>query len=157
MFGTYFKSSLKALPALVLSPILAFVLFAFAVDGYLSEEGYIIADNILWFKEYGGEGLSWMIAAMIIAIIVNFMLLMIIPAAIGGIDSGAKQKQFYLGFFINLAIMLLIPIFAHTYYAFNGLTLGILIGLCVLYFLIPFLVGARLVAPAYVRAFWFSH
>ena len=157
MFGTYFSSSLKALPVLILLPAISFILYALGVDTYLSDEGLIIINNVAWYKGSGGEGIFWMGAITIVAILVNFVFLMIIPAALGGLDPGKKLGQFYVGFFFNLAIMLLIPIILHIIYVFNGLTLGILIGLCLMSFLVPFIIGSRFVAPAYVRAFWFSY
>ena len=159
MFGTFFKASLKALPVLILFPILAFVIFSFGVDEYLTNEGivYVIGDPA-WNKYDGnGEGLSWMIRSMVIAIVTNFVFLMIIPALFGGINAPGKQRQFYFGFFVNLILMLLIPIFLHYQYAFNGPLLGIEVGLHALCFIVPFILGARLVAPAYVRAFWFAY
>ena len=152
MFFTFFKSSVKALPVLVLVPILMFTLFALVVDGFMSDQGLILAE-----PEWYSDGLTWIGTVMAISVLVNFILLMIIPAAIGGLNARSKQVQFYLGFFINLALMLLIPVIAHMIYMFNGLTLGILIALCSLGFLVTFIVGSRFVAPAYVRAFWFSH
>lgn len=160
MFGTFFKASLKALPVLVLLPIIAFTVFLFLIDGHFAATGAMLSMESAWLNVNfggGGAGLAWMRTVMLITMLVNFVLLMIIPSAIGGLDPGAKQKQFYLGFFLNLAIMLLIPIVAHTRFVFNGSLLGALIGLCALSSLVPFVVGSRLVAPAYIRPFWFSH
>jgi len=158
MFGTFFKASLKALPILILFPILALVIFAWGVDNYLASEGTVYVGNTSWDKYDGeGEGLLWMIRSMIIAIISNFIFLMIIPPLFGGIKASTKQKQFYVGFFVNLIFMLLIPIFLHSQYVFNGLLLGIEVVLHTLSFLFPFILGARFVAPAYRRGFWFAY
>jgi len=160
VFGTFFKSSLKALPVLILLPIIAFLIFLFVVDGHLSETGVMLPMEMAWLNVHlggGGAGIAWMRTITIVTILANFLLLMIIPAAIGGLDPSAKQKQFYMGFFVNLIIMLLIPIIAHTRFVFNGSLLGVMIGLCALSSLVPFVIGSRLVAPAYIRPFWFSH
>jgi len=158
MFGTFFKASLKALPVLLLFPVLTLIIFSFGVDEYLANEGVVyVLNDPSWNKYDGGEGFSWMIRSMVVAIVINFIFLMIIPALLGGINAASKHKQFYFGFFVNLILMLLIPILLHNYYIFNGKLLGIEVVLHALSFLIPFLVGARLVAPAYVRAFWFKY
>ena len=161
MFGIYFKSSLKALPVLVLLPIIAFVVFALVNDIMPERNGMFVIESFLqeWFSYDGGSGagLVWMRNVMIIAILVNFLLLMIIPAAAGGIDPVVKQRQFYFGFFVNIALMLLFPVLIFALYKLNGTGLGILLGLSLLSFTSSFIIGSRLVAPAYVRAFWFSH
>lgn len=159
MFGIYFKSSLRALPILVLLPIVAFVVFVLINDVMSVQRGiYLFETQIVeWYAEYNGEGRMWMMAIMIVSILVNFLLLMIIPAAAGGIDPAVKQRQFYLGFFLNIALMLIFPIVIFVLYILNGTALFILFGLALFCFLLPFIIGARLVAPAYVRAFWFKH
>jgi len=190
MFGTFFKSSLKTLPVLILFPILAFLIFSFFIyDGFAPKNIFQVS-NASWNKklnfegedgvdfyndDYGedyyedpdpdseyydegnNEGLSWMIRIMVIAIITNFVFLMIFPALFGGIKAATKQKQFYFGFFINLILMLLIPILLYYKYGFNGPLLIAEIGLHALSFLVPFILGAKFVAPAYVRAFWFAY
>jgi hypothetical protein len=155
MFAEYFKSSIKSLPFLLL-PVLAFIIFVFVVDARMVEQGSIIVEDGRWLRHEGGEGFFWMRTGMIIAILVNFLLLMVVPA-IGRrrLDSGVKQRQFYIGFFVNLALALIIPIFIHASFRFSGLTLVILLGLFLLKFLAPFVAGAMFTAPAYRRAFWF--
>jgi hypothetical protein len=158
VFGTFFKSSWRALPVLVLSPLVAFVVFLFVVDGAWGMDGRVWAVEMSWFSVDlggGGVGRAWMTAIVIVAAGINFVLLMIIPAAAYPLDAGAKKKQSYLGFFVNLSVMLIVPIVAHTRFAFNPLLFGSMIGLCALSFAIPFVAGSRLVAPAYKRAFWF--
>ena len=186
MFITFLKSSWKALPFLVLFPVLSYIVFALLVNDhfntgrlYVGNEAWLPAinsDEVDWgflgegldedlgWDLDGGlnerrndEGNTWMMYTMIAAIAVNFILLMILPAAIGGIDPRSKKALFYLGFFINLILMLLIPIFAYTKYLFDPLSLCIMIALYAVSFLLPFILGARRVAPAYVRAFWFYY
>ena len=148
MFGTFFKSSLKALPVLVLLPVLSFFIYELTAEYFM----FNIILNISWL---GGGVLVLMRISMIMAIVINFVFVMIIPSAMYGLDSGAKRKQFYLGFFLNILLMLVIPIFIHIRFGFESLALVILVGFSLLSFLIPFIIGAKLVTPAYKRVFWF--
>jgi hypothetical protein len=155
MFGTYFKSSIKALPWLILVPVVSYVLYVFIFDPYY------VQIYTIGVKESAGEswydaGPAFMLRSMIVAIIANFFFLMIIPPGIGGVDSESKKKEFYTGFFINIVLALVLPIISFIEFGLDGATFGFLIGLHVLYFLASFTAGALFVAPAYARAFWFT-
>jgi hypothetical protein len=155
MFGTYFKSSLKALPWLVLLPVVSYLLYTFIFDPYY------VQIYTIGVKEFAGEtwydaGSAFMLRSMIIAMAVNFFFLMIIPPGIGGINSELKKKEFYLGFFINIILVLTLPIVSFILFGLDGATFSFLIGFHALYFLASFIAGAMFVSPAYARAFWFS-
>lgn len=156
MFGTYFKASLKALPVLLLFPIAVYVLYIITIDPnyvqmYTIAEGTFGELRLTWYA----NGPNFMLTSMIIAIITNLFFLMIIPSAIGGADPRSKKVEFYVGFFVNIFCTLLLPIIYFFVFGLDGATFGILIGLHTGSFLLPFILGARFVSPAYVRAFWF--
>ncbi|GMO69847.1 MAG: hypothetical protein Ta2A_18240 [Treponemataceae bacterium] len=148
MFGTYFKASLKALPWLLILPILVWAVYEFFVWPYIEENG-------IFNEEFVVTGAKLIIASVVIGFIVNFVLVMIIPAAVGGTNSGAKKAQFYVGFFANLLLTLLLPFIYINVFWVDGITAGVLIALHAFTFLVPFILSALFVAPAYARAFWF--
>ncbi|MDR1159653.1 MAG: hypothetical protein LBK69_03405 [Syntrophomonadaceae bacterium] len=157
MFGTYFKSSLKALPWLVLLPVFVCALYIMVIDPQVIQI-YGWSENSThgeWVNGSDGVGIKYMNTGMAIAVAVNFLFLMVIPCAIGGTNSGTKRGQFYLGFFVNLALSLVIPFFWQSRFILDRLTFAILAGHCVVGFLLAFILGALFVAPAYARAFWF--
>lgn len=151
MFGVYFKSSIKALPVLVLLPLAVFVLYLLVIDPYYVQY-YTVSDSE-WIWSASGRGN--MIFSMIAAVVANLLFLMIIPSAIGGADSGKKRGQFYLGFFFNLFFTLLLPCVYFSLYMYDVGTFAILTGLHAVSFLAAFIAGSFLVAPAYSKAFWF--
>ncbi|MCL2138401.1 MAG: hypothetical protein FWH41_02595 [Treponema sp.] len=159
MFGTYFKSSIKSLPVIVLFPLLSFLVYLFFVDGYLLTERiiYITIKGFESGKSGWGLGCHWMLWNMVFAVVINFLHIMIIPSAIGGINAGTKQAQFYLGFFTNLVLLFIIPIIFYIKYKVDLSLFFIVIALDIIGFLLPFILGSRFVAAAYKKAFWFVH
>jgi hypothetical protein len=155
MFGTYFKSSIKALPWLILVPVISYILYVFIFDPYYVQI-YTIGVKESVGESWYDAGPAFMLRSMIIAIIANFFFLMIIPSGLGGVDSDAKKKEFYTGFFINLILALGLPIVSFIEFGLDGATFGFLIGFHALYFLASFTAGALFVAPAYAGAFWFT-
>ncbi|MDR3301551.1 MAG: hypothetical protein LBT01_03360 [Spirochaetaceae bacterium] len=168
MFGIFFKSSWKALPFIALLPLLVCVLYITVIDPYggilISGMGSEAVSDHQWeFQEsektfFGFNdhlGFQSIKRSMILAMVVNLILLMIIPCAFGGTVSGKKRAQFYLGFFINLAICLGFPIYFNTIFVLDASTLFMLIALHLAGFMLPFILGALFVAPAYKMAFWF--
>jgi hypothetical protein len=92
----------------------------------------------------------------IIAIIVNFVFLLVIPCALGGFDSGKKRFEFYLGFFMNLAGLITLPLVYYLFYELDTTTFVILIALHTISFPATYIIGSRFVSPAYKKAFWFA-
>jgi hypothetical protein len=92
----------------------------------------------------------------IIAIIINFLFVMIIPCALGGYNKNAKRGQFYLGFFINLAALVALPTVYLLIYKLDYTTYAILLGMHLLAFMGTFIPSSRFVSPAYKKAFWFA-
>jgi hypothetical protein len=148
MFGTYLKQSLWTLPFIVLFPVGSYVLSRFLFEKYLWSA--MVNDLFIdFYLDHGRLG-------FIVALVINPLLLLILPALFGGLDPRKKRAQFYTGFFVNLTLMFVIPIFLFFMFQLDGLTITLLIGLHALYFLVPFVLGALFVSPAYRRAFWFA-
>jgi hypothetical protein len=145
MFGTYFRYSLKALLLLVILPIIIFLGYIFVLYPYVIE-GYVIS----------GEDFEWIhvVISMVCSIVVNFIFLMIIPAATSP-DPVVKRVQFYLGFFVNLVAAVVLSIFYFIYLEMDEGFLAIALALHILGFVLPFIFGALCVAPGYVNDFWF--
>jgi hypothetical protein len=80
---------------------------------------------------------------------------MIIPALFGGTASSTKKVQFYFGFFVNLFIALGLTIAYKYIFTMDGAFFGLTLALHIMGFMLPFIIGALFVAPAYARAFWF--
>ncbi|MDR0553441.1 MAG: hypothetical protein LBG76_01390 [Treponema sp.] len=148
MFGTFLKQSVKTLPFVVLFPLVSYVLSRFLFEDYL----YGSAVNDLFIGFY----LNYGMIGFIIALVINPVLLLFLPALAGGLDPAKKRGQFYTGFFADITLMLLIPIILFFMFALDGLTITLLIGLHALCFPVPFVMGALFVSPAYRRAFWFT-
>jgi hypothetical protein len=158
MFGAFFKSSLKALPWLVLLPVFVCGFYIMVMEPQVIQVYGYSEDSTHgeWVNGSDGVGIKYMEIGMAIAAAVNFLFLMIIPCAIGGTNSGVKRGQFYLGFFVNLALSLVIPFFWQSRFILDRLTFVILVGHCAVGFLLAFILGALFVSPAYTRAFWFA-
>jgi hypothetical protein len=90
----------------------------------------------------------------VLAVIIGFLFLLIIPCA-SGFNAGVKKFQFYLGFFIHLALIVGMPVIYYLFYELDHTTLIILLGMHTLLYLGTFLPGARFVSPSYRKAFWF--
>jgi len=147
MFVTYFISSLKALAWLILLPVGFFILFLLVIDPYVIDE-LVFSD-----KDFTRTVFS---VSMGISVALNFLFLMIIPAAFGGINPLAKKTQFYFGFFTNVILALVLSIIYKIYYTMDGGFFALTLGLHILGFILPFVLGALFVAPSYARAFWFT-
>jgi hypothetical protein len=157
MFGTYFKSSLKALPFIILLPVIVCTLYIFVINPQFVQL-YTTSDSSnhgTWVMEDEGVDKEYIVRSMVIAAGLNFLLLMIIPCAIGGTNSGVKKGLFYFGFFLDLALSLIFPIIYSYMFLLDGVTNAVLISLHIAGFLLPFVAGALFVAPAYSKAFWF--
>jgi hypothetical protein len=168
MFGTFLKSSLKALPFIVLVPLLVSLLYITVIDPYggiliggigsedTSEHQWEFEDSEKTFFGFSDHlGFQSIRKSMIFAIVVNFIFLMIIPCAFCGTAAGKKKAQFYLGFFVNLGICIGFPVYFNTIFVLDVGTLFRLIALHLAGFMVPFILGALFVAPAYKNAFWF--
>ena len=166
MFGTFFKTSLKALPFIVLVPLVTFTLYALVIHGLIEE---YLEVNRIWLD----FGRFFIMRDMIIAIVVNLIFLIFIPCALGGLSPAAKRLQFYIGFFCNLALSLVFPIILCYWYTWvqdgisdtgyisyiirvDNATFAIIVALHAIMFIVTFIFGARFVAPAYAKAFWFA-
>jgi hypothetical protein len=152
MFGTYLKQSLWTLPFIVLFPIVSFVLYVFVIEPYYIQ--YAMVGD-----EWLDVGQNFLLFNIGLAVFANLLFLLIIPAipgADGGHNTSKKRAQFYIGLFANFGLMLIIPIIPVGRSVIDGVTFAILIALDALAFLIPFILGASFVSPAYRRAFWFA-
>jgi hypothetical protein len=127
------------------------------------ESGFDIFDD--FFDEEGNSGgtvFRWKYYAecfgisTVIAIIINFLFVMIIPCALGGYNKAAKRGQFYLGFFINLAVLVGLPTTYFLVYELDHTTYIILLGTHFLSCMGTFIPSSRFVSPAYKKAFWFA-
>jgi hypothetical protein len=119
----------------------------FAEDVF--EESEIVVYRWLYSSECFG-------LSTIIAIIANFVFLLVIPCAIGGYNVGKKRSEFYLGFFINLAGLITLPLVYYLFYELDPTTFAILIALHAISFMATYIIGSRFVSPAYKKAFWFA-
>jgi hypothetical protein len=149
MFGLHLKQSIWTLPFIVLFPITSFVLYKFVIHPGHIIQSAPIANGWLDVGPY------FLLFNISLAVFANFLFLLIIPAAAGGHNSRKKRAQFYVGFFVNLGLMLIIPIVPVGPYNLTGIIFAVLIALDTFAFLIPFVLGAMFVSPAYRRAFWF--
>jgi hypothetical protein len=159
MFGTYFKSSLRALPILVLLPVAVCALYIYVINPQFAQL-YTTSDSNThgtWVMDDQGVDKEYVVRSMVIAGALNFILLMILPCAIGGTNSGIKKGLFYLGFFLNVAASLIFPLIYTNRFLLDGKTNAILIALHVAGFLLAFVFGALLVARDYAKSFWFFH
>jgi len=153
MFGTFLKSSLWVLPFLLI-PVVCYVFFIMGLDPYYIQE-YSWAERVVgnhWGK-FAEESVR---VSLIVSLAIHVFLLLIGPSAIGGADPRIKRIQFYIGFFVNLAISFFLPLYYFLSFGLDGATFGILIGMQLIMNLVTFLLGSRFVAPAYRRAFWFA-
>jgi hypothetical protein len=141
MFWVYVKDSIKALPWIILLPLASYVLYMFGEgDGW-------------WFLGVD----SGMLISMIAGIVSNLLFAMVIPAAGGGPNPDIKKSQFYLGFFVNLGLTLILPIVYYFVFFLDPATAAILVGLHVVFFVGPYLLAALFVTSAYKWDFWFFH
>jgi hypothetical protein len=90
------------------------------------------------------------------AIITGIVFLLVIPCALGGYDPGIKRGQFYLGFFIHLAVFVALPLVYFLVYKLDHTTFIILLALHAVSFMGSYIIGSRFVSPAYKKAFWFA-
>jgi len=153
MFGTYFKTSLWALPWLLI-PVACYVFFVIGIDPYYIQDN-TYAEHVVGYNwgEYAEQSAR---VSLIVSLVVHVLLLLIVPSAIGGADPRVKRIEFYIGFFINIGLSFCLPLYFFWTFGLDGTTFGIMIGLQTLMSLVTFIVGSRFVAPAYRRAFWFA-
>jgi hypothetical protein len=163
MFGTFLKASLKALPVIVLIPLVTFTLYAMVIHGFIQE---YLDVNRIWLD----NGRFYILRNMCVAVAVNLVFLLIIPPAVGGLSPAKKRAEFYVGFFTNFALSMLFPIILCYWYVWVGsiisddmqkirvdnATFAIIVGLHIVMFVVTFIVGALFVAPSYAKAFWFA-
>jgi len=174
MFGTYFKQSLLTLPFIVIIPMVVCVVYIWKIDPYGSIiiggiDTVEVTDNMwemettneesfLGFSYSNHESFKRVKISMLIAVLCNILFLLIVPCLFGGAVSRKKRAQFYLGFFVNIALSILLPIyFIMAFLLANNTQLFVLIALHLAGFVLPFVLGALFVSPAYSRAFWFCN
>jgi len=138
-------SSLKALVLLIIVPMVIFVLYIFVLYPYVIEGNFYSEEDFEWVH---------VVISMICSIVVNFIFLMIIPAATSSAPV-VKRMQFYLGFFVNLTVAIALSVFYFIYLEMDPDFLAVILVLHILGFMLPFILGARCVAPGYVYDFWF--
>jgi hypothetical protein len=154
MFGTYLKSSLGVLPWLLM-PVACYCLFIMGINPYYIQD-YTIAENVVGFTwgPFAAESIGY---SLIISIITHITFLLLIPTLIGGADALSKRFEFYIGFFINLAFTMSLPLYFTQTFGLDGTTFVILLVLHAFMFVITFIIASRFVSPVYRRAFWFTY
>jgi hypothetical protein len=153
MFGTYLKSSLWVLPWLLI-PVACYVFFIMGLDPYYIQD-YAWAERVVG-NHWGQFAEESARVSLLVALAVHVLLLLIGPSAIGGADPRIKRIQFYIGFFINIALSFCLPLYYFLNFGLDGTTFGVLIGMQTVMNLVTFIVGSRFVAPAFRKAFWFA-
>jgi len=153
MFGTYLKSSLWVL-AWFLLPVACYVFFILGIDPYYIQD-LTYAEKVVGYHwgQFAAESAR---VSLIVALVVNFILLLIVPSIMGGADPRIKRIQFYTGFFINIAVSFCLPLYFYQTFGLDGTTFGIMIVLQVIMSLVTFIIGSRFVSPAFKKAFWFA-
>jgi hypothetical protein len=127
----------------------------FGLDIDLDE--FPLLDEIVSRRGVGWEfSRECFLSSTIIAVIVNFLFLLVIPCALGGFDGGKKRFEFYLGFFIILACLITLPLVYYLFYELDNTTFVIFLGLHLFGFMATYITGSRFVSPAYRKAFWFA-
>jgi hypothetical protein len=154
MFRTCLKGSLGVLPWLLI-PAVVFALFIMGIDPYYIQV-HTIAQKVVGYR-WGVFAYESLLFSAILALVVHVAFALVIPCAIGATDSNIKRFQFFLGFFINLAISLIVPIYYFYTFGLDGETCGVLIVLHFIMFLATFIISSRFVSPIFRRAFWFTY
>jgi hypothetical protein len=154
MFGTYLKSSLWVLPWLLI-PVACFCLFVMGIDPYYIQD-YAWAERVIGNRwgEFAEESAR---ISLIISVVAHIVFLLLVPALIGGADPHSKRFEFYIGFFINIALAMFVPLYFKLTFGLDGTTFGILLVMHMFMFVVTFIVASRFVAPVYRCAFWFTY
>ncbi|MDR3357208.1 MAG: hypothetical protein LBO04_08515 [Spirochaetaceae bacterium] len=182
-FGDLLKGSLWTLPWIFLLPLAAILLevsvfnrdgINFSVVGSneaaiwneeswgLDESDY--ADDEDMPDEKGGVysilalGKNLIVVLLLAAIAANLFLLLLIPCSFGGLDPATKRAQFYIGFFINIGLAVVVPLLFFYLSKFFYMAPGyfpVMVLLFVVAYVLPFVIGSRFVARAFRKAFWF--
>jgi hypothetical protein len=154
MFGTYLKSSLWVLPWLLI-PVACYCLFVMGIDPYYIQD-YTIAERVVGYHwgQFAVESAGY---SLIISIVTHIIFLLLVPALIGGAEPHSKRFEFYIGFFINIALTLFVPLYFKLNFGLDGTTFGILLVMHGFMFMVTFIAASRFVAPVYRRAFWFTY
>ena len=153
MFGTFLKQSLWVLPWLLM-PVICYVFFVTGLDPYYIRE-YSWAERVVG-NHWGQFAEESARVSLIVSLAINVFLLLIGPSAIGGAEPRIKRIQFYIGFFINIAISFCLPLYYFLHFGLDGTTFGIMIGMQIVMSLATFIIGSRFVSSAFKRAFWFA-
>ena len=147
MFKVFFMSSIKSLIWLILLPIFSLLVYIF---------GFHNSGAMIGSQDWLDIGELSILISMIVAIVLNFIFLMIIPTCFGGINPTIKRRQFYFGFYANLILSIIFPIIYWRIFRLDSLLdFAIIIGIHIVGYILVFILGALFVAPAYRRAFWF--
>ncbi|GHV78317.1 hypothetical protein AGMMS49944_01080 [Spirochaetia bacterium] len=153
MFGTYLKTSLWVLPWFLI-PVLMLVFFKMGIDPYYIQV-HGEASRVVGYI-WGVYAAQSAFVSLVVSIVVNIILLLIVPALIGGANASIKHTEFFVGFFVNIAFMLALPIYFLLTFGLDRTTFGILIAMHTIMFLVTYIIAARFVSPIYKRAFWFT-
>jgi hypothetical protein len=183
-FGDLLKGSLWTLPWIFLLPLAAIVLeisvfnrdgINFSVVGSTNEvtvwdeEGWELDESDYADEgedmpdEEGGThsilalGKNLIVVLLLAAIVVNLFLLLLIPCSFGGLDPATKRVQFYIGFFINIGLAVIVPLLFFRFSGFFYMAPGYLPVMWLLFgvaYFLPFFLGSRFVARAFRKAFW---
>jgi hypothetical protein len=184
-FGSLLKGSLWTLPWIFLLPLAAIVLevsvfnrdgINFSVVGSTNEA--TVWDEEDWgldesdyadngedmTDETGGIysilvlGRNLIVVLLLAAMGVNLFLLLLIPCSFGGLAPVTKKAQFYIGFFINIGLSVVVPLLFFYLSKFFYMAPGyfpVMVFLFAAAYVLPFVLGSRFVARAFRKAFWF--
>jgi hypothetical protein len=154
MFGTFLKHSLGVLPWLLL-PVACYIAFILGVDPYYIQV-YGWAERVVPNNSWGEFAQESALVSLIVSFISHISLLLIVPCAIGGVNTSIKHFQFFLGFFANIALSALLPVYFQMNYGLDTGTFVVLLVLHTITFLATYIIGSRFVAKEFRRAFWFT-
>jgi hypothetical protein len=103
-------------------------------------------------------GKNLIIILLLAAIAVNLFLLLLIPCSDDGVNPARRKAQFYIGFFINIGLAVVVPwlffYFSNFFYMAPGY-FPVMVLLFVVAYVLPFVCGSRFVANAFRKEFWF--
>jgi hypothetical protein len=154
MFGHHIKASLWVF-AWLLVPVACFCFFVLGIDPYYIQEN-TVAERVVGYMwgQFAEESMRF---SLIVSIVSHIIFLLLVPALIGGTDPRNKCAEFYVGFFINIALTMCLPLYFKFNFGLDGTTFGILLVIHTFMFVVTFIVASRFVSPAYRRAFWFVY
>jgi hypothetical protein len=125
------------------------------IDPYYIQD-YTVAERVTGYH-WGEFALESARISLLVSLAAHVIFLLLVPALIGGADPHSKRFEFYVGFFINIALAICVPLYYKLTFGLDGTTFGILLVMHAIMFVVTFIIASRFVAPVYRRAFWFTY